>query len=317
LPIQRWAFSIAELDGKVYIATTQGICPLEYDYNNNHWAILPELPCVRFGLVAVSSKKQVLAIGGVKVAEDEDRTITELSNGVLLWDEVDEKWLDVYPSMPTARSRMSSVSHGSIVIVAGGISCRDPYTMTRAVEVLHINDSCTSDSYWSVVEQLPHATYEAIPLIVSDNMYICVGSDNFEDCYASRNIVSASLPELLQSSSSSSTGQVWRKLPDMPYPSDSITHYQGRLITFCGVDLVEQPDEDKPVWELVPLIHLYNPDTKSWDCVGDFLPGYYLGMSVHIKENKILFIGGLTGTYSTGESQDIMTTCSVVTFMPQ
>ena len=169
----------------------------------------------------------MLAIGGTKV---EDCAITnELSNEVFLWDEVYEKWLDVYPNMPTARCKPSSISHESAVIVAGGISCRDPWTMTRAVEVLHINDTSLSDSYWSVVEQLPHATYEAVPLIVNDKMNICVGSDDLNDCYASRSIVTAPLPELLQSSNSSSisTGQMWSKLPDMPYPSDSITYYQG------------------------------------------------------------------------------------------
>ena len=314
LPAPCWANSIVGLDGSIYIATVNSTSPLKYDYDNDHWTVLPELSCVQFSFVAIPSRKQVLAIGGSKV---EDSTITtELSNEVFLWDREDEKWLDVYPKMPTARCKPSSISHGSIVIVAGGISCRDPWTMTRAVEVLHINDGCVSDSYWSVVEQLPHVTYEAVPLIVNENLYICVGSDNLDDCYASRNIVSAPLPELLQNNSSS-TDQIWRKLPDMPYPSDSITHYQGRLITFCGVDLVEQPDEDKPIWKLVPLIHIYNPDTKSWDCVGDFPPGYYLGMSAHIKENKILFIGGLTGSYNTGEKQDLMTTCLAVTFNPQ
>jgi len=303
----------------VYIAITDTICPLKYDFNSNCWSALSNLSSVRFSLAAVSSKKQVLAFGGIKV--DDDDTVTEaMSDAVFLWDEENKEWLNgVYPNMPTARCRMSSVSHGSAVIVAGGIACRRPLTMTRAVEVLHINDSCLSDSYWSVVDQLPYATFEAIPLIVNDNVYICVGSDDLSTCYASRSIVTASLTELIQSSGSSAvgTGQVWNKLPDMPYPSDSITHYQGRLITFCGVDLVENPDEDKPAYQLVPLIHIYNPDTKSWDCVGDFPPGYYLGSSVHVTEDKILFIGGLTGTYNIGETQDLMTTCSLVTFTAQ
>ena len=53
---------------------------------------------------------------------------------------------------------------------------------------------------------------------------------------------------------------MWNKLPDMhmPYPSH-INHYQGRLITFGGIHCVEQPDIDKPVWQSVPLIYIYNP----------------------------------------------------------
>ena len=103
----------------------------------------------------------------------------------------------------------------------------------------------------------------------------------------------------------------------MPYSSHSINHYQGHLITFTGGRLVEQPDEDKPVWELVPLIHIYNPDTKTWGCVEDIPHGYYLSVSFHIRENKILFIVGLTGTYDTNIDDNIMTTCSTLTFTPQ
>ena len=111
-----------------------------------------------------------------------------------------------------------------------------------------------------------------------------------------------------------STLPVWSKLPDMPYSSYSINHYQGHLITFTGGRRVELPDEDKPVWELVPLIHIYNADTKTWDCVGDIPHGYYLGKSVCTREDTILFIGGLTGRHNP---DDAMTTCSILTLTPQ
>ena len=212
--------------------------------------------------------------------------------------------------MPTARLNCTSISHGLTVIVAGGITYLDPSTITRSVEVLHINDNNLHDSYWSVLEQLPHVVHDAIPLIVNDKLYIAEAST----C----NVVTASLPELLQSSNNNtSSSQVWSKLPDMPYSSFSINHYQGHLITFTGDHRVERPGEDKPVWELVPLIHIYNPDTKTWDCVGDIPIGYYLCMSVHIRENKILFIGGLTGTHDTSNDDDLMTTCSILTLTPQ
>ena len=193
----------------------------------------------------------------------------------------------------------------------------DPTTITRAVEVLHINDNNIHDSYWSVVEQLPLVVYNAIPLIVNDKLYIAVGTDTSTG-HTTCNVVTASLPELLQSSNNNtSSSQVWSKLPDTPYSSHSINHYQGHLITFTGAHKVERPDEDKPVWELVPLIHIYNPDTKTWDCVGDIPHGYYLGRSIHIRENKILFIGGLTGRYNPNEDDDVITTCSILILTPQ
>ena len=66
--------------------------------------------------------------------------VNEITNKVFLWDEKNNKWTTPYPNMPTARCRCSSISHGSTVIVAGGVPCRHPFTMTRAVEVLYIKE---------------------------------------------------------------------------------------------------------------------------------------------------------------------------------
>ena len=317
LPGKCWAFYVAELDAKVYVSGGCGrgvyTFPFMYDSNKDQWSTLPALPYGCFSLVTVTEKKQLLAIGGVINNNDVD----EFSNKVFLWDEKYNKWLTPYPNMPTARKDCSSISHGLTVIVAGGITCFDPNTITRSVEVLHINDNNLHDSYWSVVEQLPHVVCQAIPLIINDKLYITIGGDTFHGP-TTCNVVTASLPELLQSSNNNtSSSQVWSKLPDMPYSSRSINHYQGHLITFTAGRKVERPDEDKPVWELVPLIHIYNPDTKTWDCVGDIPVGYYFGMSVHIRENKILFIGSLTGTHNPNKDDDIMTTCSILTLTPQ
>ena len=282
-----------------------------YDSNKDQWSILPALPYANFSLVTVPDRKQLLTIGGMV-----NINVVEISNKVFLWDEENRKWTTPYSNMSTARYHCSSISHGSTVIVAGGVTCRDPWTMTRAVEVLHIKEhTWLTRSHWSVVNQLPHVMYQAIPLIVNDNLYIAAGSDKKTDAITC-NIVTASLPKLLQSSNkNTSSSQVWNKLPDMPYPSLSINHYQGRLITFSG-DPVEQPDTGKPAYKSVPLIHIYNPYTNTWDCVGEIPYEYLLGALVHIRDNKILFIGGLTDTYNAGNNDDIITTCSMLTLSP-
>ena len=203
------------------------------------------------------------------------------------------------------------------MIVAGGQTCWDPVAMTRAVEVLHIMEhTWLTKSHCSVVEQLPHALHSAILLIVNDNLYIALGSDN-ETGASTCNIVTASLPELLQSSNKyTSSGQAWNKLADMPYPSFPINHYQGRLITFGGGHRIEQPDIYKPAFQSIPLIHTYNPYINTWDCVGEIRYEYLLGKSVHIRDNKILFIGGLTGTCNANNNDDIITTCLMLTLLP-
>ena len=113
-----WATSVAELDGKVYVAfqgvDTHYVDPFVYDSHKDKWSLLPVLPHARFCLVAVPYKKQLLAIGGVSGGK--------ISNKVFAWDEVNQKWTAPYPNMPTARYHSSGISHGSAVIVAGGIT---------------------------------------------------------------------------------------------------------------------------------------------------------------------------------------------------
>ena len=221
LPVKCYASSVAELDGKVYVALRGNYdYPLMYDPYKDEWSVLPKLPHAHFSLVAVPYKKQILAIGGFTSNDD------EFSNKVFAWDEDNRRWTTPYPNMPTARCNSSCISHGSSVIVAGGVSCLRPLRLTGVVEVLHIKEhkSLFSKSQWSVVQQLPHVVYAAVPLIIDDTLYIVSGYDSND--YSTCNIVTASLPESLQSSDKK-TGNVWHKLPDMPYTS-CMGHYSSR-----------------------------------------------------------------------------------------
>ena len=317
LPSWYFILSVAELDGKVYVAYRDHKYahaePLMYDSTKDQWSSLPALPYANFSLVTVPDKMELLAIGG----DVNNNGVMEVTNKVFLWDKLNRKWTTPYPNMPTARSYCSSISHGSTVIVAGGVTHWDPWTMTRAVELLYIKeDGWFSKSHWSVVEQLPHVVYRAIPLIVENKLYIALGSDK-NDGTSICNIVAASLPELLQSNNkNTSSSQVWYKLADVPYSSFSINHYHGCLITFGGCHRTERSNKEKLGWEIVPLIHIYNHYTNTWDCVGEIPYKYSIGRSVHIRSDKIFFIGGLTGTCNGGKVDDIVTTCFLLTLSP-
>ena len=313
LPAKVFTTSVAELNYKVYVESNP--FPLMYDCIDDQWYTLSSLPYAHFSLVTIPDRKQLLAIGGVVF--NSTNAVFEVSNKVFLWDKENLKWTTPYPNMPTARCYCSSISQGSTVIVAGGVTCHDPYTRTRAVEVLHIKEhSLFTRSHWSVVEQLPLVVCNAIPLIVNDKLYIAGGCDN-KNGDNTCNLVTASLSELLQSSNkNTSSSQVWHKLPDMPYSTYSINYYQDRLIIISGLHRVEQPSTYKPVYQSAPLIHIYNPNTNSWDCVGKIPYEYFLGRSVNITNNKILFIGGLTGTYCATKDDDIVTTTLMLTLSP-
>ena len=311
LPRPCWVSSVAELNGNVYVTPLRsegGLpYPFKYESSTNRWSSLPPLPCIQFTLVTIPTLKQLLAIGGLQ-----DSGFIP-SDKVFVWS--GEKWVTPYPNMPTARFQSSAVYYQSKVIVAGGVIRNEPpRIMTRAVEVLHIDKNHLSSSHWSVVEQLPYISNQPGPLLIDDKLYITVGFNKLDQ--SQTDIAVALIPALLQDHTFASGGQIWEKLPDLPYPSPSINVYQKRLITFGGVHLVEQPN-DKAKWQMVPLIHIYNPSTKFWDCVGEIPHGYYLGRSVHIGEDKILFVGGTIGKYITDSNDDLVTTCSLLTITRQ
>ena len=303
------------MDGKLYVAVTGNkdcYDPLVYDPCKNEWSVLPKLLHENFSLVVVHNKKQLLAIGGL----DENH---QVSSKVFAWDKDNKKWTTPYPNMPTARYHSSSISHGSAVIVAGGITSGNSQSKTGVVEVLHIT-SKSSKSYWTEAERLPYVISEAIPFIVNDNLHIAVGCNNEGENTC--NIISASLQDLLESCSKKKpvikSGRVWNKLPDMPYSSWSINYYRGRLIIFNGDRKVKQSELKRgPVWKVFPLIHLYNLDTMAWDYVADDFHDYKLGRSVHLEKNKIFFIGGLTGSLTAGIQDDMVTTCTLLTLTPK
>ena len=312
LPVKCWVTSVAELDGKVYVTAQdykfKHIDILMYDCYKDKWSALPKLCNEHFSLVAIPCKKQLLAIGG--------RTKNEVSDKVFAWDKDKKRWTTPYPNMPTARCKSSCISHGSAVIVAGGVTNLIPRTLTRAVEILHTEDksSWLSRPHWVVVTQLPHPVQEPISLIINNDLYIAVG---FDDNYESTcTIVTASLPKLLHSNVKS-TGAVWNKLPDMPYSSWSINYYEGHLIIFTGDHRVEQPGQNSSTWKLISFIHLYNPVTKSWDHVDEVPFNYLIGKSVHIRENKLLFVAGQTGTHLIDKIDDMVATCLTLTFAPK
>ena len=274
-----------------------------YESRAKKWLVLPSLPCNQYSLAVVPNRKHLLAIGGKTVNID----FMCLSNRVFLWDEKYNRWLIQYPDMPTARLDCSSIGYHSSVIVAGGITCLQPQTISRVVEVLQVNDDRLSDSLWSTVEPLPHIIYEAVPLIVGEKVFFAVGYDEHRG--TTNTIVAANLPALLYEPTAF---RAWEKIPDMPYSCPCITYYEDRLITFGGDGMVEGPEEDTPVWKFFPPINIYNPDTKSWDHVGDIPHGYYLGKSVHLSDSQILFIGGLVGKLCVSE-ESLLTTCSLLT----
>ena len=293
-------------------STAACLTPYVYNFVRKEWSSLPDLPYANASLVSVPGQNQLLAIGGCK---KNDENAVEVSRQVFQWDAINKKWISKYPMMPTARFSFSSISHESRVIVAGGVTCYSPWIITRAVEILIIKEGWLPvfRSYWTTVEQLPHAVYDTVPLIVNDSLYIAGGFDKLH--HSTCSIVTASLPDLQKSSNNNTnSSQVWNKLPDIPYSSYSISHYQGRLIAFTEVSPAEQSDGGKQMQK----IYLYNPDAESWDYINhdqlQSIQGHNWGRSILINDHVIFIVGGTTGTTRKGQDDHLVKTCCMLSF---
>ena len=218
--------------------------------------------------------------------------------------------------MLTARSRSSTASYDSSVIVAGGIINMETEISTKEVEVLSL-----THLQWYRVEPLPHVVHGAIPLIIENSVYYAVGYD--DQVYVNKrldstcNIVKAYIPDLVGNNASINNGSVWKKLTDMPYSSWSFNYYKNNLIAFTGDSIVQPSENSNLTCQNVPLIYIYNPSTYLWDCVDDLNGStidHYLGCSIHINENTILFLGGISGRHERVE--DFVDSCYTLTFEP-
>ena len=283
-----------------------------YDCNENRWDSLSTLPLniLNFSLVAVKQINSILAIGG------HTQYTNQISDQVFKWNGID-CWLKDLPSMNIARYCSSTVSHDALVIVAGGIINQQPETSTKEIEVLSLNDL-----QWIRVEPLPHVVHGAIPLIIENSVYYAVGYDDQvrvnNRLDSTCNIVKAYIPDLLGNNNATiNNGSVWKKLTDMPYSSWSFNYYKNNLIAFTGNSAVQPSENSKLTCQNVPLIYIYNPSTNLWDCVDDLNGStidHYLGCSIHVNENTILFLGGISGRHERVE--DFVDSCYTLTFEP-
>ena len=99
-----------------------------------------------------------------------------------------------------------------------------------------------------------------------------------------KSVLTCSLTELLQSSSSSSSS-VWHRVADAPAYRSTCAAVNGELVAVGGYD-----KDDKST----ATVHKYNPTTNSWDPVISNMPtaGYDCLVAVlPTPTNKMMVIG--------------------------
>ena len=237
-----------------------------YNLTNKKWNELPNYPC-RHGSLAVVNG-QLTAIGGYDDTCIYTNKFLTLREGWFL-----SSWSDVFPPMPTKRHSTTAVTSKEHLIVAGGSTGPGLAYNINTVEVMD-----TKTLVWSTVASLPHHYKRASATICGDHLYMLGGDD---DDGKTKSVLTCSLTELLQSSSSSSS--VWHRVADVPAFRSTCAAVNGQLLAVGGCD-----KDDKAT----AAIHKYNPTTNSWDHISNMPTARYDSFVAVLPTNEIMVVGG-------------------------
>ena len=191
------------------------------------------------------------------------------------------KWMEVLPPMPTRRRGTVALSTDTHLIVAGGeVEGRANLT---TVEVLN-----TETCQWSAATHLPEPKNIASATIIGDNIYI-IGGQNVNG--KETNIAyMCSLKRLIKSSSDlqhyNSQAIVWNRIADCPVMLSTCVSLQGQLLTVGGKASVNNT--------ITSAVHMYNPNTNSWEIVNQTPTARYLPLAAVVNDNQLVVVGGVT-----------------------
>ena len=275
----------AVVDGNVaYFMNRNGeVC--SYNLTSKEWSKLPKCSYQYSSLAVVNG--QLTAIGGCKNAFTKDAYTNKLLSL--------PGYREIFPPMPTKRRSTTALTSKEHLIVAGGLIGPFINDSITTVEVMG-----TKTRAWSTVANLPHPYYYASGTICGDQLYMLGGSDGKG---MTKSVLTCSLTELLQSSSSSSSS-IWHRVADAPAYYSTCAAVNGELLAVGGNDKDRKP---------TAAIHKYNPTTNSWDLISNMPTARYWSLVVVLPTNELMVVGGNTSSSSRLDSSgtDIVEIVSV------
>jgi N-acetylneuraminic acid mutarotase len=266
----------AVVDGDMaYFMSGRGeVC--SYNVSSKKWSNLPNCPYRSSSLAVING--QVTAIGGCKDIMNEKSSCT---NKLLSL----PGYKEIFPAMPTKRWGTTAVTSKEHLIVAGGTIGEYCADRLNTVEVMD-----TKSLVWSTVASLPHPYYSASATICGDQLYMLGGWDVE---HRTKSVLTCSLTELLQSSSSSS---IWHRVADVPAYHSTCATVNGELLVVGGCD------ENR---KLSSAIHKYNPTTNSWDLISNTSAARYDRLVAVLSTNEMMVIGGNTRVFGGDDKIEI------------
>jgi hypothetical protein len=222
--------------------------------------VLPKCPHGFYSLAIVNG--QLTAISGYTSG-------LKVTNKLL---SLQTEWKEIFPPMPTKRSSAAAVTTKEHLIVAGGYG--EVVGNLTTVEVMN-----TRTLIWSTVASLPHPYRETSLTICGDQLYMLGGVDDEGE---TKSVLTCSLTELLQSSSSS----IWYIVTDVPAYFSTCAAVNGELLAVGGCDEDGRPSS---------AIHKYNPTANSWDLISNMPTARWDSLVAVLPTNEMMVVGGQVG----------------------
>ena len=264
----------AVVDGNVAYFMKYGCSKVcSYNSTTKKWSELPEYRYEGGTLAVING--QLTGIGGCT----EYRFAIEYTNKLLSLrgSLFRRQWSDVFPPMPTKRRGTSAITSKEHLIVAGGTTGPHCSDNLNTVEVMN-----TKTLVWSAVASLPHPYNWASSTICRDLLYVLGARDDEGN---TKSVLTCSVTELLQSSSSSSS--VWHRVADAPAYRSTCAAVNGELLAVGGHERYNNT--------ATSAVHKYNPTTNSWDLINHLMPTarYRSLIAVLVPTNEIMVVGGV------------------------
>ena len=256
--------------GVAYFLNVEGKA-CSYDSTIEKWSELPKCPYNGGSLAVINGK--LTDIGGctdVSKAYTYTNKLLSLRGG----------WSEVLPPMPTKRRGTTAITSNKHLIVAGGATGPGYVHSTKTVEVMD-----TRTSVWSTVARLPYVYSWASSTICGDHVYM-LGRGKL--------VLTCSLTELLQSSSSSSS--VWHRVADAPAYGSTCAAINDQLLAVGGFGEGNIP---------TTAIYQYKPTTNSWDYISDMLTARFACLVAVLPTNEMMVVGGKTSRITYTDKVEI------------
>ena len=247
----------AATDGRfVYITQAGSTSFYQYECSTEKWMELPSCPYYNSGLAIIDS--ELTTVGGVDGADCTNRLFA-LRQG---------KWVEVYPPMNTARSRLAvvSTSDGDYHIAIGGFDSDDDETAT--VELFQVKSR-----RWFKLTDLPQPLPLPSATICGDQLHVIRTNDKGYSCSLQ------SLPSNDRPITSPLTLS-WKPLPPLPVEESTAATLCGQLILIGGS---QGRSRVNSIHQLVE---------GQWVEIGSMTSGRQWCLAVSLSPDRILIVGG-------------------------